>query len=686
MWWRMSTAVVLAGAAFVIGDEAAHDDLCSNPTYRVTSTTDGGDVDPGDGRCADAAGRCTLRGAILEANARRGPDVIALQAGTYLLERTGAGEDAADRGDLDLTDDTIVCGDGASTTVLDAQRLDRAFHLHRDVSASIAGLTIQGGKADGDGGGILNDAGILSLTSTAVHANESEGNGGGIGNTPGARLSVSGSAITWNRSARSGGGISNAGEATVVGSTLGRNTAALSGGGIVGTADSSAEMVNVTVAENRSASGGGIFSETDGFFIHNSIVADSVNGENCAGTLSSSGYNLSSDRSCPFTQRTDRTDLDPRLMALGLYEGTTLVFPLAAGSPAIDLAPADPPLPSDQTGAPRLGGTGIDAGAFEFHHFRFKLSFQVHVAALDGQGPGGAVLYRRTTTNLQTGGMILLNTQAAPTFLAEHPTQKRLAVGWNTTGSFSGGVRMIDAATAGTLWTWTPPLGHITDLAFHPNGTRLYAPEANGTCIWVLDTSTGSPLDCIYFQAMPEDVAVSVLGDKLYVAHDLEAKISVIDLTTKAKVNEIPIKATDLVANRKYAFLYVATISVDQSPDMFHVIQAVSDVVVSSTPAYWPSDLTVSHDGNRVYVVSSPVYTKVLVFDLFGSYLAEASVPWSPVDGALHPYDGVLYLSHLPYLPYIVQRQVTAVSTQSLQVLATAPVPAAEGPFGLVVQ
>ena len=51
-----------------------------NPTpapFTVTSTVDEPDANPGDGVCDDGGGRCTLRAAIMEANARSGADTIA---------------------------------------------------------------------------------------------------------------------------------------------------------------------------------------------------------------------------------------------------------------------------------------------------------------------------------------------------------------------------------------------------------------------------------------------------------------------------------------------------------------------------------------------------------------------------------------------------------------------------------
>lgn len=45
-------------------------------TFTVKSTADTVDAKPGDGVCADSCGNCTLRAAIMEANAFPGDDTI----------------------------------------------------------------------------------------------------------------------------------------------------------------------------------------------------------------------------------------------------------------------------------------------------------------------------------------------------------------------------------------------------------------------------------------------------------------------------------------------------------------------------------------------------------------------------------------------------------------------------------
>ena len=53
--------------------------------FVVDSTNDAGDANPSDWVCDDGTGKCTLRAAIMEANALPGPDTIDVPSGTYTL-------------------------------------------------------------------------------------------------------------------------------------------------------------------------------------------------------------------------------------------------------------------------------------------------------------------------------------------------------------------------------------------------------------------------------------------------------------------------------------------------------------------------------------------------------------------------------------------------------------------------
>jgi CSLREA domain-containing protein len=86
-------AAILAACLFATGFAQA-------ATFDVNSPADVPDATPGDGQCETAAGNkvCTLRGAIQEANALAGADVIQLQANaTYVLTRPRRRRDIGQR-------------------------------------------------------------------------------------------------------------------------------------------------------------------------------------------------------------------------------------------------------------------------------------------------------------------------------------------------------------------------------------------------------------------------------------------------------------------------------------------------------------------------------------------------------------------------------------------------------------
>ena len=116
-------------------------------TFTVSTT-----ADTNDGIC-DAD--CSLREAIVAANAAGGADTITLPAGAYTLTTPGAGENAAATGDLDITDDLTINGAGAATTIIDGGSLDRAFDVTgTSTSASPASPSRTGRRPSG--GGIYN--------------------------------------------------------------------------------------------------------------------------------------------------------------------------------------------------------------------------------------------------------------------------------------------------------------------------------------------------------------------------------------------------------------------------------------------------------------------------------------------------------------------------------------------------
>jgi len=208
-----------------------------------------------NGFCEDFAGRCTLRAAIQEANAQVGQDTILIEPGTYLLTQAGTGEDNADTGDLDITDDVIIQATGPGVYI-DGNQIDRVFHIpNAGVTVQIEDVTIRNGQAPEtiNGGGGIYNWGALILKNVTV-ANNSAGNGVSQGGN--------------------GGGINTSGPLTLDNSYIVSNQ---SGEGTDGSAPSAG------------GKGGGVYATFSQITITNSIIAYNTTGQGGAGTSGSSG-------------------------------------------------------------------------------------------------------------------------------------------------------------------------------------------------------------------------------------------------------------------------------------------------------------------------------------------------------------------------------------------------------------
>lgn len=227
--------------------------------YVVDTTDDTVDAAPGDGACADAAGNCSLRAAVMEANAHAGFESIRLLPRTYALAIAGTSEDGAATGDLDITsaDGVNIMGAArAVDTVIDGSDLDRIFHLLPGAQASLSNLTITNGTS-ALGGGLLNQGGSLDGFNLHILANNSSNIGGGLAANGAAYTELDNSAVTGNASTTTSGGIDNV-ESTML-------------------------LTNVTVSGNASGAGfnsGGIGHSSSAshytYVIHGTIVNNSA--------------------------------------------------------------------------------------------------------------------------------------------------------------------------------------------------------------------------------------------------------------------------------------------------------------------------------------------------------------------------------------------------------------------------
>ena len=320
--------------------------------FVVDSTADISDISPGNGVCATAAGVCTLRAAVQEANALPGHQSIAVPAGTYFTHLT-------------IKTDVTLSGAGSAATIVDGSGAGGVIWVSSGATVEISDLTIQNGSS-GVSGGIFY-GGTLTVSRITVIGNSATNTGGGIGDggTHGT-LTVNDSTITGNTAGNTGGGIRNSGTLIVNNSTITGNTAGNTGGGIRNSG--SATINDSTITDNTAGNtGGGTGKAT----MKNTIVTGNSPND-CTSPVVSLGHNLDSDGSCGLAGVGDISNANPLLGPLADNGGPTFTQALLPGSPAIDAGGTDcPPPATDQRGSARgVDGNGdtvaaCDIGAFE---------------------------------------------------------------------------------------------------------------------------------------------------------------------------------------------------------------------------------------------------------------------------------------------------------------------------------
>ncbi|MEO8196975.1 MAG: right-handed parallel beta-helix repeat-containing protein [Thermoanaerobaculia bacterium] len=306
-----------------------------------------------DGCLADD---CSLREAVIAANAASDSDRILLSAGVYTITLVGSGEDFAATGDLDLKNDVEILGIGAGITILDAAGLGE-----QPLAASVNGrvfairkLTVR----NSDTSGLFLGSGTQTVEDCEIRDNGSTGAHHGI-------VSVIGSVATLRRVSLVG----NAGSGlSATQSSITAENSTFSGNG---TFD-----VSVSTMVAFSCTHCTLYDPTDSdpefkainsptLTIANSIVAGNCNLTNS--TLTSLGGNVeSAANTCGFGQPTDLngvTSVALDLAALATNGGETRTHLPGAASVAVGNSLDALCLPTDQRGVART--TDCESGSVE---------------------------------------------------------------------------------------------------------------------------------------------------------------------------------------------------------------------------------------------------------------------------------------------------------------------------------
>lgn len=313
--------------------------VTSELAFTVDDLGDEGDATTGDAMCATAAGTCTLRAALDEANALTLAAPFAAPVTTVDFSVSGT---VAVSSSLEISSQTTIDGAGqkillSGGDVVGVLRASPSNHAY-----ALANLTVANGRTDAVDGG----AGLASWA-------------------PGTVTNVT---FTKNR-------------------TKNVDPAAAGGGGLA-VLSSNVELTNATFSDNEAgdASIGGADIYTRGQVVVQSSTFFGGNASNIAADFAGSGRvavfdsivagdffsctgrgdqisgadNITDDGQCP------GTGADPQLSPLADRGGPVPTHGLAVTSPAIDAASSARCPATDARGIVRPQGVGCDVGASEF--------------------------------------------------------------------------------------------------------------------------------------------------------------------------------------------------------------------------------------------------------------------------------------------------------------------------------
>ncbi|MFN7955001.1 MAG: choice-of-anchor Q domain-containing protein [bacterium] len=286
---RVMGGLAMAGVACATGASAA--------TFQVDRTDDVLTATA----CTNAPNDCSLRGAVERANAGTDMDLVLLPAGTYVLTlpppASGNGNAG---GSIDAFYATEIRGDGADTTIIDGNGIDRVLSMGILTGSTryteiLSGVTLTGGHSSSAGGGLVN-AGTLTLTDSKILGNFSESGGGGLHAQGGdgviERVVISGN------TGRHGGGLVWFPSLTLRDSTVADNVAtghpSSRGGGLLVGDDFPVSTVLIersTISGNQTPGpGGGIEFQIGGnFTLSNSTVTGNHAGADGGGISHTAG-------------------------------------------------------------------------------------------------------------------------------------------------------------------------------------------------------------------------------------------------------------------------------------------------------------------------------------------------------------------------------------------------------------
>ncbi|MDB5334719.1 MAG: hlyA 4, partial [Planctomycetaceae bacterium] len=459
----------------------------------------------------------TLRTAVIAANANPGEDRVEFSAG-------GDGTILLTSGELELTDDLVIAGNGAGTTIIDGNSASRVFNATLATgNVTISGITIQNGSVSATGnpesfsggGGIqFVSSGQLAISDTVVTNNHVVGDytrGGGIfvmNGTVTLQSSTVSSNDTDGKQGFGGGIFAYSAHLTILNSTVSDNHAnhrGSPGGGVFmenGVLTASNSSFNSNSASSIDGSGGGIYAGSGDVYLDSCTVFDNQLGGFSYSGGSTDGAGIKSlfakvtitNSTVSFNSAGNREDL-----GRGGAAGVSVGF--APGS----LTVINSTITGNTTEGSSYYGAGLSVNDAPLLIVNSTVAYNVNNgtgqagAGICSYGGGGEITIRNSivATNYATVGLAQGDVSAAGAL-----TITSSLIGDNTgiSGAFPGTGLTPDATTHNLIGTQAAPIDPVFGVLANNGGpTQTMAllpgsPAINrGDDLLALDGS-GSPL------------------------------------------------------------------------------------------------------------------------------------------------------------------------------------------------
>ena len=307
--------------------------------------------DLSDGSCDIAPDDCSLRDALIAANAQADISTISFDASLLAPAAT------VTLGGTALPAITTEIVIEAAGITIDGDGASRMFEVSGSGNLTLRQINLINGF-DADFGGAIDVGGELTILDSTL-ANNNSGFGGAI--------QVA------------------SGSVEIINSTIFGNSATVSGGAIFANG-SSVDFVQTTVSDNSAPNGAGFFNSGSDVGLLNSIIANSTGSPDCqssGGNILLTGKNLIEDQgACGIPASSDLIEgTDPLLGTLADNGGPTLTVRPQNGSPVIDggdasVVPAEIEFDQRGPGFPRVIDNSVDLGSVEESKILFKDRFE----------------------------------------------------------------------------------------------------------------------------------------------------------------------------------------------------------------------------------------------------------------------------------------------------------------------